>query len=220
MEIKAKVIDAIEMTAATIRGAALREAGKDENAGADCKNWNLKNHVCHINDWIDFSCRKLTAIKNRVSFDEIENIDEFNIASYEKSKETSLIEAMGFNKKSIDKLVEIVKIHNDDELMRNDFPTGFHMQLWQYMSMDGFIHPHKHVMYYYLIKERADEFLSTVNMTEEHFKWYSNGDDEVYSFAEFFNSKSECVRFFEKTNIRRLDQAGDLIDRIIEINMI
>jgi hypothetical protein len=178
-----------------------------ETATGGREDWNLRDTVCHVNEWIVFARRKVEAIAQGEVFGEAVDTAAFNRAAYEKHRTTSLPQARADNERALNELAMAVHPFSESDLVRRDFPIGFEMTLWQYVLLDGFIHPHKHLLYCCLKRGNAALFFGLCEKTAAVFDWYSPGNKCVYSFREFLSSDDECDRFFSRLNPQP-DSAG------------
>jgi hypothetical protein len=170
------------------------EAGEKPTGGE--RDWNLRDTVCHVNEWIAYAGRKLGAIAAGAVFDEVTDWASFNRAAYEKHLGTGLAQAGAENARLLDELAGIVARFPERDFSRTDLPLGFDMPLWQYVLMDGCVHPVEHLLYYCLKRHDTGLFFALFEKTEAVFSWYSRHDRSVYSFREFFSNDEECYRFF------------------------
>jgi hypothetical protein len=152
-------------------------------------NWNVRDVIGHINNWVKFSSDKLESIKTNKIFKDIEhkNLDEFNKMNYEKYKSKSLDDVIKESKIFFQNYENVLNLFNDDELLSKEFPTGFSCSLWEYMALDIFIHPINHILYQYIKNKDYNKFINEV----EESKSYSNNNIEIYNFCNLFEQKEE-----------------------------
>jgi hypothetical protein len=55
-------------------------------------------------------------------------------------------------------------LYTDNELLSKEFPTGFSCTLWEYMTLDLFIHPINHILYQYIKRKDYNEFYKKRNI--------------------------------------------------------
>ena len=111
---------------------------KSEQLVSNYDDWNYKDVIAHLLEWIMFSKNKLNAIVHNQDFQEISNIDIFNKQNYIKNKNKHITE---LQKKLIFELNEyknIVLLYTEADLQRKDLPTGFSFELWRYMIDNGY----------------------------------------------------------------------------------
>lgn len=102
---------------------------RSERLVSNYNDWNYKDVIAHLFEWIMFSKNKLNAIVYNQDFQEISNIDIFNKQNYIKNKNRHIIE---LQKKLIFELNEyknIVLLYTEADLQRKDLPTGFLFEL-------------------------------------------------------------------------------------------
>ena len=98
---------------------------RSERLVSNYNDWNYKDVIAHLFEWIMFSKNKLNAIVHNQDFQEISNIDIFNKQNYIKNKNKHITE---LQKKLIFELNEyknIVLLYTEADLQRKDLPTGF-----------------------------------------------------------------------------------------------
>ena len=65
---------------------------RSERLVSNYNDWNYKDVIAHLFEWIMFSKNKLNAIVHNQDFQEISNIDIFNKQNYIKNKNRHIIE--------------------------------------------------------------------------------------------------------------------------------
>ena len=180
-------------------------------------NWNVRDVIGHINGWIKFSGDKLESIKLNKSFEDVSNIDSFNKINYENNKNKSLENIINESKIILEKYNGIIDLYNENELLSNDFPTGFSFALWKYMAMDLGIHPIMHILQYYLKKMNYKEFKNEIENSKKYFMEYSGNNILEYNFNEYFENKDEKINRFNELN--KVND-NEYIKKIIKINIV
>jgi hypothetical protein len=179
-------------------------------------DWNYKDIIAHITEWIDFSAKKLESIKNGKVFKDIDDFNRVNQIWYANDKDKD-IETISLDfTNAINQYKDVVKLYSEEDLIRKDYPTGFEFEIWRYMIMDGSIHPNKHLLYHYLKKRDYESFIRIVEQTESIFALYSKNSIDVYSFEEY-----EDISGMVKDSIRELDKTyshNEIIKKVIEAN--
>ena len=191
---------------------------KSEQLVSNYNDWNYKDVIAHLLEWIMFSKNKLNAIVYNQDFQEISNIDIFNKQNYIKNKNKHITE---LQKKLIFELNEyknIVLLYTEADLQRKDFPSGFSFELWRYMIMDTIIHPVMHLLYYLIKTKNYKLFFKLCKKYNEIFYYYAQGNIEVYSFYEYIEDSKKFIE-----NIKELGEQyknDDMIHAVLEANKI
>ena len=191
---------------------------KSEQLVSNYDDWNYKDVIAHLFEWIMFSKNKLNAIVHNQDFQEISNIDIFNKQNYIKNKNKHITE---LQKKLIFELNEyknIVLLYTEADLQRKDFPTGFSFELWRYMVMDTIIHPVMHLLYYLIKTKNYKLFFKLCKKYNEIFYYYAKGNIEVYSFYEYIEDSKKFIE-----NIKELGEQyknDDMIHAVLKANKI
>ena len=150
------------------------------------ENWNARDTLAHIYDWLAFSKNKLCAIAAGEPFCEVTDIDAFNRERYRLSKNRGTAEplarAIG---RELDAYKEAAARYAPVDLCRKDFSTGFGYELWRYLLLDTVIHPILHFTYYRLKTRRFAECAALLESRIPAFTTYSAGDNRVYSLSEY-----------------------------------
>ncbi len=183
------------------------------------EDWDSKDVVFHINSWMGFAAKKLKDIKSGVEPDTVSDIDSFNITNYNQTVKSNLDAAQKSMAATIQELLNIVSAFTERELLSTSFPTGFPFELWRYIVMDGYIHPNKHLMQYYIESGYYEKFVGLVLKCKNNYLWYAGDDRGVFFFDEFFNNekeRKECFKKFKNSSIGR----DDFISEIIQINIL
>ena len=178
-------------------------------------NWNVRDVVGHINNWVKFSADKLESIKTNKIFKDIEhkNIDEFNKLNYEKYKSKSLDNVIDESKIFFQDYENVLILFTDDELLSKEYPTGFPCALWEYMALDLFIHPINHILYQYIKRKDYNKFINEIEKSKE----YSNNNVAIYNFGNLFEQKEEKERHFNE--LMNTIKNNKFIGEIIKVNM-
>ena len=179
-------------------------------------DWNYKDIIAHITEWIRFSADKLESIKKNRAFKDIDDFNKINQVWFMNDKEKDIETVRREFENAINQYKEVVKLYSAKDLIRKDYPTGFEFELWRYMIMDGSIHPNKHLMYHYLKKRDYESFMKLIEQTESIFALYSKNSIEVYSFEEY-----EDVSGMIKDSIKGLDKTyshNEIIKKVVEAN--
>jgi hypothetical protein len=193
---------------------------KDENINeTNFSNWNVRDVIGHINSWIEFSADKLEAIKLKKSFEDVGHIgiEIFNERNYKKYKNESFENVVNEFKIILEKYKNILDLFNEDELLSNQFPTGFSFALWKYMAMDLGIHPLMHILYHYIKNKDYDKFIGEIENSEKYFMEYSENDIRVYNFNDFFEDKAEMIHRFNE--LSKINKNNKMIAEIIKQNI-
>lgn len=191
---------------------------KSEQLVSNYDDWNYKDVIAHLLEWIMFSKNKLNAIVHNQDFQEISNIDIFNKQNYIKNKNKHITE---LQKKLIFELNEyknIVLLYTEADLQRKDLPTGFSFELWRYMIMDTIIHPVMHLLYYLIKTKNYKLFFKLRKKYNEIFYCYAKGNIEVYSFYEYIEDSKKFIE-----NIKELGEQyknDDMIHAVLKANKI
>jgi hypothetical protein len=194
---------------------------QDLNAESTCPNWNGKDVLAHIGEWISFAHMKLSAIRNSLPFDETGDLDEFNKLCYEKNKNKASDEIRRILIDRLDRLSCVADQYSEDEMYSMTFPTGFDMPLWKYVMMDGFVHPNCHILYHYLKNGDIAGFIGLAISNYDFFMLYSDNDEGVFKFEEYFGSSGKCVGFFKTAVANGLNhEERQLFDRIKSVNIV
>ena len=191
---------------------------RSERLVSNYNDWNYKDVIAHLFEWIMFSKNKLNAIVHNQDFQEISNIDIFNKQNYIKNKNKHITE---LQKKLIFELNEyknIVLLYTEADLQRKDFPTGFSFELWRYMVMDTIIHPVMHLLYYLIKTKNYKLFFKLCKKYNDIFYCYAKGNLEVYSFYEYIEDSKKFIE-----NIKELGEQyknDDMIHAVLKANKI
>ena len=186
-------------------------------SSSNYSNWIARDVIGHINSWVKFSGYKLESIKLNKSFEDVSNIDSFNKINYENNKNKSLEKIINESKIILEKYNGIIDLYNENELLSNDFSTGFSFALWKYMAMDLGIHPIMHILQYYLKKMDYKEFINEIEDSKKYFMEYSGNNILEYNFNEYFENKDEKINRFNELN--KVND-NEYIKEIIKINIV
>ncbi|MGP1459629.1 MAG: hypothetical protein ACTTKL_10020 [Treponema sp.] len=165
-------------------------AYKTEQTVSSYDDWNCRDVAAHILEWIVFSKNKIRAIARSKPFKEIENLDEFNRAAYQKNKNEPLNRIHSALLSELDDYKNAVSLYSDADLERKDFPTGFPFEMRRYMILDTVIHPVMHILYYALKTKRFDLFTAQCGRRHGAFLDFADGKLGVYSFAEYIENRA------------------------------
>jgi hypothetical protein len=181
-------------------------------------NWNVRDVIGHINNWIKFSEDKLESIKR--SFEDVSHvdIDKFNEMNYEKNKIKSLDDVLNETRIILGNYNNILNLFNEEELLSKEFPTGFSFELWKYMAMDVYIHPIAHILYHYIKRENYDEFIKEIENSKKAFMEYSNNIN-VYYFGHLFENAEEKTKIFNGLKNIIDNKENKFVEEIIKINI-
>ena len=130
------------------------------------------------------------------------------------NKELKIVESEF--EKAIKKYKAVIVTYGKEELIKNDLPLGFGIDLWRYMIMDGSTHPNGHLLYHYLKRRKYLNFIKVMEETKDIFYLFSNGNSKVYSFVEY-KDKAGMV----KNRLEELSKAyndNDILKKVMEAN--
>ncbi len=136
---------------------------KSENLyDSSYEDWNYKDVITHLTRWISFSANKLESIKNQIPFKDVDDFRKANREWYavDNDKELKIVES-GFEN-AIEKYKAVIATYSKEDLIKNDLPLGFKMDLWRYMIMDGSTHPNGHLLYHYLKRRKYLNFIKVL----------------------------------------------------------
>ncbi|MDR1179425.1 MAG: hypothetical protein LBK44_02875, partial [Spirochaetales bacterium] len=108
-------------------------------------------------------------------------------------------------------------LFSEEELLNNEFPTGFSWTLWKYMAMDLCIHPLMHIMYHYIKRGDYNEFIKEAENSKKYFMEYSGNSIKEYYFGDLFGNKEEKEKRFNE--LKETGKNNKFIEEIIKINM-
>jgi hypothetical protein len=184
------------------------------------ENWNVRDVIGHINSWIKFFADKLETIKSKKSFDDVGHveIEIFNEMNYQKYRNETLENTINESKCILDKYKNILDLYNENELLSNEFPTGFSFSLWKYMAMDLCIHPLMHILFYYIKRMDYNEFIEEIGNSKKYFMEYSGNNIMEYNFNGYFENKEENIKRFME--LRKINKNNEFIEEIIKINIL
>ncbi|QEJ99086.1 hypothetical protein [Treponema phagedenis] len=191
---------------------------KTENIVSNYYDWNYKDVIAHLFEWIAFSKDKLNAIVHNQDFQEVSNIDIFNEQNYVKNKNRQIAELQNDIIVELNEYKNIVLLYSDADLQRKDLPTGFSFELWRYMVMDIGIHPIMHLLYYLLKTKKYELFFRLCEKYHELFCRYSDGKLEVYSFNEYIEDNKKFTENMKELGMQY--QNNDMIHLILKANNI
>ena len=164
-------------------------ACKAEQTVSSYDDWNCRDTAAHILEWILFSKNKIRAVANAQPFTEIENLDDFNFAAWQKNKNEPIEHIHSALLYALDDYKNAVALYSDVDLERRDFPTGFNFEMWRYMILDTVIHPVMHILYHLLKTKHFDLFAAQCERRRNVFSDFSGGDINVYSFEEYIENR-------------------------------
>lgn len=181
-------------------------------------NWNARDVIAHLNTWFDFLNQKLESFKRDNSFEDLKKseIEQYNIKNYEKNKKKDILEVMDESKKILGCFKNSLELFTEDELMSKEFPTGFDVVLWRYVSMDLITHPVNHILYQYLKKRNYREFIFEAKEFYKYCNDHSDDYDTIYYFKDLFESKEQ-----EERSLMELSKEynhEEIIKEILDIN--
>ncbi len=180
------------------------------------QDWSYKDVVAHLTRWISFSADKLQSILNKVPFKDVEDFRKANKAWYEEDKVKELKSVESAFNQAIAQYKVVIKGFSKEDLIREDLPLGFKIELWRYMIMDGSTHPYGHLLYHYLKRRNYWYFLKVLESTKEIYYQFSKGNNKVYSFDEY-----EDTNGMVKERLKELqDTYGDMeiVKKVIDAN--
>jgi len=190
---------------------------KSENLkSSSYEDWSYKDVIAHLTRWISFSADKLESIKNQIPFKDVDDFRKANREWYEVDHNNELNKVESEFEKAIEKYKAVIATYGEEELIKNDLPLGFRIELWRYMIMDGSTHPNGHLLYHYLKRRKYLNFIKVIEETEEIFSLFSKGNSKVYSFVEY-EDKDGMI----KERVKELSKAykdKDILKKVIEAN--
>ena len=183
-------------------------------------SWNIRDVVGHINGWIKFSEDKLESIKLKKSFEDVSHIDIelFNKNIYQDNKNKLLENVLDESKIILEKYRNVLELFTEEELLSNEFPTGFNFWLWKYMAMDLGIHPLMHILSFYLKRNDHNEFINEIENSKKYFMEYSENNINEYNFNDFFENKNEKIQRFKE--LKKISKNDEFLENIIKINIV
>ena len=185
---------------------------KTEHTAGRFENWNGKDVVAHILEWIIFSKDKLQAIAYNRQFEEIRDIDAFNRQNWIKNKDKHIGELKKSIMFELDEYNKTVSLYSQTDLQKKDLPTGFSFELWRYMIMDTVLH----MLYYMLKTKKYEQFVSLCKKRHKTFYRYSNGNPDVYSFDDYIEDKTRFSQNLQA--LASMYTSNDIIDIILKAN--
>jgi len=195
----------------------MRDFSDEAYSKSTYADWSSKDVLGHLAGWLRYSCKKLNDIKTGAPVDEILDFMSYNKDMYERNRDVSpqamlseLNDAMGNYKK-------VIALYSEDELERSDYPLGFSCKLWQYVLLDGAVHPDKHFLYQYLKRGKYADFKSLLEATKPVFMLYSETDIGVYDFCEFNDGENDIGDRFAA--LGRQFAQDRFIGQVVEINI-
>ncbi len=189
---------------------------KTEHTAGCYENWNCKDVVAHILEWIIFSKDKLQAIAYNRHFEEIRDINAFNRQNWIKNKDKHIGELKKSIMFELDEYNKTVSLYSQTDLQKKDLPTGFSFELWRYMIMDTVTHPVLHMLYYMLKTKKYEQFVSLCKKRHKTFYHYSNGNPDVYFFDDYIEDKLEFSQNLQALAL--LYTSNDMINIILKAN--
>jgi len=190
---------------------------KSENLkNSSYEDWSYKDVIAHLTRWISFSADKLESIKNQIPFKDIDDFRKANREWYsvDYDKELKIVES-GFEN-AIKKYKAVIATYSKEELIKDDLPLGFKIDLWRYMIMDGSTHPSGHLLYHYLKRRNYLNFIKVIEETEDIFSLFSKGNSKVYSFAEYEDNDGMVKERLEELSKAYRDK--DIVKKVREAN--
>ena len=175
---------------------------KEEKNVSSYGDWNCRDTAAHILEWIVFSKNKIRAIANALPFTEIENLDDFNFAAWQKNKNEPIEHIHSALLYALDDYKNAVALYSDVDLERRDFPTGFNFEMWRYMILDTVIHPVMHILYHLLKTKHFDLFAAQCGRRRNVFSDFSGGDINVYSFEEYIENRETFTSAIQELKSR------------------
>lgn len=189
---------------------------KTEHTAGRYENWNCKDVIAHILEWIIFSKNKLQAIAHNRQFEEIRDIDAFNRQNWIKNKDKYIGELKKSIMFELDEYNKTVSLYSQTELQKKDLPTGFSFELWRYMIMDTVTHPVLHMLYYMLKTKKYEQFVWLCEKRYKIFYHYSNGSPAVYSFDDYIEDKTQFSQNLQ--TLTSMYTSNDMINIILKAN--
>ncbi|MEL7672081.1 hypothetical protein SDC9_75835 [bioreactor metagenome] len=188
----------------------------ENSKSSSYEDWSYKDVIAHLTRWISFSADKLESIKNQIPFKDVDDFRKTNREWYavDYNKELKIVESEF--EKAIKKYKAVIVTYGKEELIKNDLPLGFGIDLWRYMIMDGSTHPNGHLLYHYLKRRKYLNFIKVMEETKDIFYLFSNGNSKVYSFVEY-KDKAGMV----KNRLEELSKAyndNDILKKVMEAN--
>lgn len=154
-------------------------------------NWSFTDVLAHNSEWRSIASNKIRLIKHNEHVEFREDLDIVNKSIYERHSEISFEDATILSKNSIESLVESINLFNDPELQEQGKLLGWIGPLWKYIVYYGFIHPIKHIVFYYIKKQ---EFLTAFQRLEANYMLMS----EFHEFIEMTQSLlTKYIYFFD-----------------------
>lgn len=187
---------------------------KDNVFETNFSDWNVRDVIGHINDWVSFSGKKLKSIKTNQSFEDIgfNDIGVFIKKNYDKNLTVSLDDIVEELKTTFEYYQNILDLYSVDELFGNEFPKVFSFILWEFHL---FIHPIMHILYQYMKRKDYNVLLELI----EESKKYSNSDVGKYFFKPFFKNTEERENFFKELLENIKNKHNKFVEEIIKANM-
>jgi len=190
---------------------------KSENLrSSSYEDWIYKDVIAHLTRWISFSADKLESIKNKIPFNDVDDFRKANREWYVVDKEKELKKVESEFEKVLEKYKAVIATYGKEDLIKNDLPLGFRIDLWRYMIMDGSTHPNGHLLYHYLKRRKYLNFIKVIEETEDIFSLFSNGNSKVYSFEEYEDKDGMVKERIEELSKAYKDK--DILKKVIEAN--
>ncbi len=180
------------------------------------QDWSYKDVVAHLTRWISFSANRLNCIANKIRFNDVEDFRKANKEWYEEDKGKGLGEVEDKFDQAVARYKEVIQDYGNEDLIREDFPLGFKIELWRYMIMDGSIHPNGHLLYHYLKRRNYWYFLKVLEDTEDIYSLYSNRNNKVYSFKEYEDTNGMVKARMEE--LRNIHSDMGILKKVMDAN--
>lgn len=195
----------------------LKDCPDEEYSKSTYADWNSKDILGHLAGWLRYSCKKLNDIKAGSPVEEILDFVSYNKKLYERNRDVPMQTMQADLNDAIDDYKKVIELYSADELERSDYPLGFSCKLWEYILLDGAVHPDKHFLYHYLKRGKYADFKSLLEATKAVFMLYSDTDIGVYDFCEFNDDENDIGDKFAALG-RQFPQ-DRFIRQIVELNV-
>src|SRR6185369_16479381 len=137
MLLKNRITDALALTRKGLDRLA-KEPGPREPVASSWEDWTLRDVWAHLGAWVEFAASKVDAMAEGRSFDEVDDVVDFNRRTYDAHAglaEATVRQALDQNLTALGKAAARF---SEGDLEKTSWPTGFRMTLGRYLVMDAF----------------------------------------------------------------------------------
>lgn len=93
------------------------------------EDWNYKDVIAHITEWIMYSTKRLDCIKHNRPIKDIDDVEHINNTLYSKNRDKKITTVSREFEEAIIRYKNVIEQYSEEDLLRKNYPTGFDIEL-------------------------------------------------------------------------------------------